>query len=39
MNNLKITVDYREKSSGLIDLLKNYGVFVEIAEYLMEITS
>jgi Fanconi anemia group M protein len=27
---LKITVDYRETESGLIDLLKNEGVFVEI---------
>lgn len=27
---LKIIVDYREKSSGLIDLLKNAGAFVEV---------
>jgi len=30
MNDLKITADYREKSSGLIDLLKNRGVVVEL---------
>lgn len=27
---LKITVDYREKTSGLIDLLKNEGFFIEV---------
>ena len=32
MNDLKITVDYRETASGLTDLLKNSGVFVEIAK-------
>jgi Fanconi anemia group M protein len=32
MNNLKITVDYREKPSGLHDLLENCGTFVEIAK-------
>ncbi|MBU0769217.1 MAG: hypothetical protein KJ687_09005, partial [Proteobacteria bacterium] len=30
MNNLKITVDYREKISGLVELLKNRGVCVEV---------
>jgi len=30
MNDLKITADYREKSSGLIDLLKDRGVVVEL---------
>ena len=32
MNNLKITVNYREKPSGLHDLLENCGTFVEIAK-------
>jgi DNA excision repair protein ERCC-4 len=32
VNNLKITVDYREKSSGLNDLLKNCGAFIKIAK-------
>ena len=32
MNDLKITVDYRETASGLTDLLKNSGAFVEIAK-------
>ena len=27
---LKIIVDYREKSSGLIDLLKNEGGLIEV---------
>ena len=27
---LKIIVDYREKASGLIDLLKNEGCFIEV---------
>ena len=27
---MKITADYREKSSGLVDLLKNRGVVVEV---------
>jgi len=31
MNDLKITVDYRETTSGLTDLLKNSGALVEIA--------
>ena len=30
MNDLKITVDYRETASGLTDLLKNSGVLVKI---------
>ncbi|HAY40195.1 MAG TPA: hypothetical protein DCY53_13170 [Desulfobacteraceae bacterium] len=32
MNDLKITVDYRETTSGLTDLLKNSGALVEIAK-------
>ncbi len=32
MNNLKITVDYRETTSGITDLLKNSGALVEIAK-------
>jgi ERCC4-type nuclease len=32
MNDLKITVDYRETASGLADLLKNSGTLVEIAK-------
>jgi len=32
MNDLKITVDYREKASGLTDLLKRSGALVEIAK-------
>lgn len=32
MNDLKITVDYRETASGLIDLLKNSDALVEIAK-------
>jgi Fanconi anemia group M protein len=32
VNNSKITVDYREKPSGLHDLLKNCGALVEIAK-------
>jgi len=32
MNDLKITVDYREKVSGLTDLLKSSGALVEIAK-------
>jgi ERCC4-type nuclease len=32
MNYSKITVDYREKSSGVHDLLKNCGAFVKIAK-------
>ena len=32
MNILKITIDYREKSSGLDVLLKDCGVFVEIGK-------
>ena len=32
MNDLKVTVDYREKASGLTDLLKNSGALVEIAK-------
>ena len=31
MNDLKITVDYCETTSGLTDLLKNSGALVEIA--------
>ena len=29
MNNLKITADYREKTSGLIELLENRGVLLD----------
>ena len=32
MNDLKITVDYRETASGITDLLKNNGALVEIAK-------
>ena len=32
MNDLKITVDYRETASGLTDLLKNSDALVEIAK-------
>jgi len=32
MNNLKITVDYRETTSGITDLFKNSGALVEIAK-------
>ena len=32
MNDFTITVDYREKPSGLHDLLKNCGASVEIAK-------
>jgi Fanconi anemia group M protein len=32
MNDLKITVDYREIASGLTDLLKNSGALVKIAK-------
>jgi DNA excision repair protein ERCC-4 len=32
MNKLKITIDYREKSSGLNDLLEHSGAFVEITK-------
>ena len=32
MNDLKITVDYRETASGITDLLKNNGSLVEIAK-------
>ena len=31
MNDFKISVDYRETTSGLTDLLKNSGALVEIA--------
>lgn len=32
MNDLKITVDYRETASGITDLLKNSGALVKIAK-------
>jgi len=32
MNDFKISVDYRETTSGLTDLLKNSGALVEIAK-------
>ncbi|MGI9568233.1 MAG: hypothetical protein ACR2PH_00445 [Desulfobulbia bacterium] len=32
MNDLKITIDYRETGSGITDLLKNSGALVKIAK-------
>jgi len=32
MNNFTITIDYREKSSGLKDLLENCGASIKIAK-------